>query len=211
MPNNIYDKPIDLKDYNDMSFKDTNNPKSIRKRPLMLSSSGGGGHIQAINSIYNYLHANQETLIHNKQVYLEIPKHKPLAYAEKDKSHAQVTQIHTASEYFHGIGGSVIQNAASYTLGIEIPPKDILNLGINALNQKHTQAHENIYLDVLLDIYPAGYESAALWNYLQSQTAMRICKKPRFKHQGNQLAFFNNKNKRKQIQIIAIFSFIKQR
>jgi len=139
------------------------------KVPLMIGCSGGGGHIAAIKGILEFL-------IQTYGGRVKTSTYKPVLYAEKQWTPIR-NQIQTGSaamEY------SVVTGVISRLTNLPIlPASDSIQEEIIALNQKETaiSGAGRGYIDMLLDVYPAGYESAAIWNILQRQDRTSELKK----------------------------------
>lgn len=117
-------------------------------KPLFLACSGGNGHIAAIKALIANLHN------------LEFPNYPRVPYHEKQKTVTGLS-IFVASKinclaYFRKI---------TKLLNLPVLPKKAeLDVVIRELD---TNPELKKYIDVLLDIYPIGYESAAIWNIYQ--------------------------------------------
>lgn len=137
-----------------------NVPYAQQRRPLMIGCSGGGGHIAAIQGIREYL---------GKQFpadKIDFPLYDPVLYEEKPASPAR-DEIATGVELMSApVIGTPIKALISPTHLPVLPEKQSLSDEIQALSNKE-KGKKRTYIDMLLDVYPAGYESAAIWNVLQ--------------------------------------------
>ncbi len=118
-------------------------------RPMLISSSGGGGHIAAANAL---------TSLFDKA---QLDKYQPVPYEQK-VSTLMGLSIFTASQInnFESIQ-SIIE-----ALNLPVLPDHVkLRRAINQLKSDTPR----YYIDMLLDVYPTGYENAAIWNTLQRE------------------------------------------
>lgn len=137
-----------------------NVPYAQQRRPLMIGCSGGGGHIAAIQGIREYLGKQFQS---DK---IDFPLYDPVLYEEKPVSPAR-DEIATGVELMNApVIGTPIKALVSPTHLPVLPEKQSLNDEIQALSNKE-KGKKRTYVDMLLDVYPAGYESAAIWNVLQ--------------------------------------------
>ncbi|MDR3501353.1 MAG: hypothetical protein P4L79_02115 [Legionella sp.] len=138
------------------------------KKPLMIGCSGGGGHISALLGIEQSL----------KQAYfsdtLELPLYAPIL--AEHKSHP--ASIHTGANIMHAYGaGSPLQKIIELTPLPLLPNANALDEEIRCLSKKEQTNGLRCYIDMLLDVYPEGYESAAVWNILQRNDKTSTLKK----------------------------------
>jgi effector protein SdbA len=120
-------------------------------KPLRIVSSGGNGHISAMQALIARSSADSHTL------------HDPVPYEKKPLSAtsvsigvaAQLNRIGLFREKLHTLSGFALPDATE------------LNAAIEQLKSKNNQPRP--YVDMLLDVYPIGYESTAIWNILQRQ------------------------------------------
>lgn len=138
------------------------NEESKQKNPLMIGSSGGGGHNSAINGVRSYLQAEYKGEV-------EFQTHQPRKYDARDLDKTVLgRRIKQGLSYVSGNTNSaqffrwVIRNLTSYPV---IPGRSDLEVEVESLAKKNSKPRH--YIDMLLDACPAGYESAAIWNVLQ--------------------------------------------
>jgi hypothetical protein len=144
-----------------------------KHRPLMIGCSGGGGHNTAIAGIYKDKSQNAD---------YEFIDHNPASYDEMCEKHAEhkarldiamgLSLLHERmfSGLFRWIGDRI--------LGLPVIPKrELLSGEIDTLKQANQPSKPRKYVDMLLDIYPAGYESAAIWNLLQRADETKMLKR----------------------------------
>jgi hypothetical protein len=128
-------------------FDSESNPPN----PLFIACSGGNGHISAIKALSEYI---------KQQFEIELTQFQSTPYHSKKKSLTGFS-IFVASKinyfkYFRKI---------TTLLKLPVLPNKVeLEHAIEELESNLNPRH---YLDVLLDIYPIGYESAAIWNIYQ--------------------------------------------
>ncbi|KTD60041.1 hypothetical protein [Legionella shakespearei] len=142
--------------YAKLSYKNT--PlKSGVKKPLLIGCSGGAGHNAAITGIHDFLQKNTtDTLV--------LRSYNPVSYERKSPSpiRSQISKTITAMGLF--AVGPALKLAVSFTPYPVLCDKQSLANEIKGLSSKTAPRP---YIDMLLDVYPAGYESAAIWNVLQ--------------------------------------------
>ncbi len=114
-------------------------------RPLVIASSGGGGHITAAKGIIHHLRSQGA----------EIVKHRAQSYNKRYSN--TVLALLQSFLYLKSL-----PNMAPIGLCYESFHAEIQQLTQNAQN-----APERDYLDLLLDLYSFGYEMAAIYNGLQ--------------------------------------------
>ena len=119
------------------------------QNPLLIASSGGGGHIIAAESLIEQLSSQIHPPILT-QHYQKKPSSKWLTLETLIKLGCMISQIPGLKKY----------------LPIQFPFLNELEQGIEELNQKNEQK-EKYYIDFMLDIQPNGYCFVALFNYLQ--------------------------------------------
>jgi effector protein SdbA len=124
----------------------------VQAQPLLVACSGGNGHITAINAFHRFFNKHRLT------------PHTPVAYKEKPLSVMRGGMFVAAfANYF-----KYLQDATS-CLGLPVlPTHHKLSEGIEKLIYNYG-TNERLHVDVLLDAYPPGYESAAVWNILQRE------------------------------------------
>lgn len=128
---------------------------------LYVGSSGGGGHIAAIEGLrLNKLKAFAEGQV--KLARPTLPTYVPVNHAKKPWLNMQKQQIELGLSL-----PQTIKEALTY-LKLPILPnaKDIRDEIAKLAN---ANVKERFYIDVLLDVYPTGYENVAIWNVLQKQ------------------------------------------
>lgn len=129
------------------------------RRPMVVASSGGGGHIAAAQGLIQNLPLFAKNII--------FAQYDPLLSTESSPSPTQAT-IETAIDFMHTrYVGPLVKNIIKYTPYPWLPNKESLIKEIESLNQKEKRQGKRYYKDMLLDVYPAGYPSVALWNLLQ--------------------------------------------
>lgn len=142
-----------------------------KRKPLMIGCSGGGGHNAAIMGIAGFLKAEYPDVI--------LPSHTAVLHSEKSAESPARKKIDTGVGIMDApaIGGPV-KAVVSLTSFPVLPDRESLNTEIKKLSNteavpqsadsKETPiGKKRVYIDMLLDVYPAGYESAAIWNVLQ--------------------------------------------
>lgn len=130
-----------------------------KRKLLMIGCSGGGGHIAAIQGLRGFFEGKYGDGV-------DLPNYRPVLYEDKQDS-ATKDQIARGVGIMHlPVVGRAIRAAVSLTAFPELPNANNLHDEITALSNKE-KGKERPYIDMLLDVYPAGYESAAIWNVLQ--------------------------------------------
>jgi effector protein SdbA len=136
------------------------------KRPLLIASSGGGGHISSIMGIIDELKADKETT-------LELTDHKAQLYQHKDFSWLGLGVKIAAGIMSVPLLGDFIAFIAKLMGNPSLPNWSQLQEEINKLEKAETDTCSQMpmgrtrpYVDMLLDVMPIGYESAAIWNVL---------------------------------------------
>ncbi len=128
------------------------------KRPLLIASSGGGGHIAAAKGIIDELKTRDDTeIISHKATLYHNRLSNPLRSVLRGILYAtRFKLVGNAWEWFHEqmIGSNVLDYDSFW--------KEIGYLQDNSL-----RTPERPYIDLLLDIYSFGYEMAAIFNALQ--------------------------------------------
>lgn len=144
----------------------SNNKSKQVRRPLLLASSGGGGHISSMMGIIDSLKAD-------KNVKIQLTEHRAHLHRNKPFSWLRVglnIQIFLSSIPLIGpLLGSVVK-LFGYP---HFPTWKDFHDEIDRLEQSELDPNAQIpmgkkrpYVDMLLDFFPIGYESAALWNIL---------------------------------------------
>lgn len=133
-------------------------PKGMSRSPLIITSSGGGGHLSAAHGIVEYL----------KKQYKDVrlASHYPV----KPQSDAQPTyeKLKIAMSWMHEKSiSSVIKHICHhYTNYPVIPQKKQIDQEVNILKSKNDPTKPRSYVDMLLDVCEMGYESVAINNTL---------------------------------------------
>ena len=156
-----------------MSIQDGNykSEHKTERNPLLLACSGGGGHISAIQGIRDFLRLKYPRETH-------FSNYPPVLYTQK-KSSWTTKSIFLGSILTNHIYilSPIIKKILHFTPFPVLPNLNELKNEILTLNKKETNNISRDYIDMLLDIYPAGYESAAVWNILQRQDQTTELKK----------------------------------
>lgn len=143
--------------YAKVSYENTSLNSGVGKKPLLLGCSGGAGHNAAITGIHAFLQKNTEGP-------LSLRAYNPVSYDRKSPSpiRSQISKTIKAMGFF--AVGPVLKAAVSFTPYPVLCDEQSLHNEIKVLSSKTAPRP---YIDMLLDVYPAGYESAAIWNVLQ--------------------------------------------
>ena len=138
--------------------KELNN--DYKKKPLLIACSGGGGHISAIAGICSYLqHHHPEQLI--------LPNYTPVLLEYKGTSMSR-THIRNGVKLMSApVLGEALRKAVAVTALPVLPDEKDIKEELNKLSSLEARRMKRKYIDMLLDVYPDGYESAAVWNVLQ--------------------------------------------
>lgn len=127
--------------------------------PLFVSSSGGGGHIAAIQAIKQFL----VNLYLQKKLFFaaeKLPPYKPVLPEEKPRINSQKTQIAFALDLPRKF------KDALDLVGFPVLP-DSKEVKDEIARLANLNSEDRFYIDLLLDVYPSGYENVAIWNLLQ--------------------------------------------
>lgn len=155
--------------FNKLILQDNKTPYLGKRRPLLIASSGGGGHISAILGLISYLKA--------ACLHCEFDTYTPKQAPKRDNPKAKVVKVgaHVTNQegYFSFISTNVIQPLFKQTPLPVFPTLSAIYEEVQRLES--TQARP--YLDMLLDIYPSGYEYAAIWNIHQKEGYIEDLKK----------------------------------
>lgn len=144
------------------------------KRPLMIGSSGGAGHNSGIQGLFSYLKNKYGSEV-------EFPMHQPTLYSSssqrKNKS-PEKNKIETGIKLMNApVIGKAIKTLAGHFLPA-LPSTKAFTDEIDTLNKKEKELSKGrFYIDMLLDAFPAGYESVAIWNVLQRNDKVDELKK----------------------------------
>lgn len=158
--------PLELnpKASNDANVSRTTAQKT--RRPLFIANSGGTGHISAILGVIDELKKD-------KKIQLELTDHQAQLYQQKVFSWRGI--ILRSATYIMSIWGvGAIVGAIARLLGYPRLPdwnefeREIVRLEKAEIDEQSNppQGRKRPYVDMLLDLYPIGYESAALVNTL---------------------------------------------
>lgn len=140
------------------------------KRPLMIGCSGGGGHNMAIDGINQFLKAQYNDDVMFQTYAPELLKNKPANAATRKKIEQGVAIMHTP------VAGLVIRKILEITPLPVLPNNISLQAEMDSLSKKQ-EGKLREYIDLLLDVYPGGYESVAIWNVLQRTDDVDTLKK----------------------------------
>lgn len=148
-----------------MVFVETPIPSTLKRKPLMVGCSGGSGHNTAIQGILAMLKKSYGDRI-------DLPTYQPVLPQDKSESFSR-TRIWWWASFFGAIGPMPRMLFEASSLPV-LPGFNSLQKEVNALAKKEK---ERAYVDMLLDVFPAGYESAAIWNLLQRNDRTEELKK----------------------------------
>lgn len=155
--------------YKQLTLQDGETPYKGIRRPLMLGSSGGGGHISAIKGLCAYLKGHLEHLSFD----LYTPRQAPTR-SNPDAMVVRVGSKFTNQEgYLSFLTTGVVQPLLKPTRLPILPTLTDIYDEVQRLKSTETRP----YLDMLLDVYPVGYEFAAIWNIQQQQGHIHDLKK----------------------------------
>jgi effector protein SdbA len=121
------------------------------KKPLIIASSGGGGHISAAQSLISQLQLNPNHILTHHQYQ------KPSSGLVSFENGIQL-----GCHLYHIPGWQYLIQKLT---GVHLPSPLELQEEMDKLLQQNTA--EKLYLDFMLDIVPNGYAFTALFNYLQ--------------------------------------------
>jgi effector protein SdbA len=130
----------------------------------MIGCSGGSGHNMAITAIAD---------VQGPSVFLG--ENLPIEPDSRGCSTIRRKMELALAAMSLPIAGVGLQTALSYTPFPVLPKLDAVRAEVAKLAPKPHSRRK--YIDMLLDIYPSGYESAAIWNILQSQDKVSELKK----------------------------------
>ncbi len=120
-----------------------------KSRCLLIAISGGGGHIAAIKAFAEKYRDKCETL------------YSPVPY------HSKVSSI-TGMSIFLASYASYFPQIQSILSTLDLPLLPNHEKLVGAIRQLHSDS-ARVYVDMLLDVHPSGYESAAIWNIFQRE------------------------------------------
>lgn len=131
---------------------------SIIKRPLIIASSGGGGHIAAAKGIVDDLRmlGNVDIIQHQAVLYQDRQSNPLRVFFRTLLFLKSFTYVSKAWDWFHQ------QTGISDVLEYHSFWSEIDRLKTLAIHQP-----QRPYVDLLLDLYPFGYEMTAIFNALQ--------------------------------------------
>lgn len=129
--------------------------KNNTENPLAIACSGGGGHIVAIKAILSWYQQQGLTL------------HQPAPYRKQTKT-LMGASIALASRA-NAVSG--IKKLTGITGLPVLPLKKDMKRAVGELQEINTSPR--FYVDMLLDVFPGGYEFAAIWNINQRQDNKR--------------------------------------
>ncbi len=140
-------------------------------RPLMIGCSGGAGHNSAIKGIVNFL---QDTLGAN----VEFNTHRPVLLGEKAPNRNRAEIQRGVDMMYIPFVGPVVRETVKLSSFPLLPNTTVLTQEMRSLSANEEKLNgRRQHLDMLLDVYPAGYESAAIWNVLQRNDEVGTLKK----------------------------------
>ncbi len=146
------------------------NPDEIQiaPRPLLIGCSGGGGHNSAILAITQSL---------KKKPNYNLDLYQPQEHSfYRVKNHRLYKKMMTGIRLTYDIWLSrFIRWVLQFTPFPLIPT--IKEIKDEILNLQKSNTAMRPYIDMLLDVHCAGYESAAIWNVLQKQDRIEDLKK----------------------------------
>lgn len=146
------------------------------RKPLIISSSGGGGHISAANGIVNFLEKHYPNIA--------ITKHSPEPRNDKDPSTYGHLQLAMTWLHEKNISKPLQHILKKYTYIPILPNKKELETEIKLLKQKNAPYMQRNYIDMLLDVAEIGYESVGIYNALiKNDDASSLQKLPLFQQQ----------------------------
>ncbi len=136
----------------------SNSVENPLKRPLIIACSGGGGHLSAVECLIAELMQtpNIDLIDHNAQKY-------------KGRKLSLIRCVVTLGVFLQSITWlSKPLRAINQRIGsTNLPHRHLFNAELLKLKNKQQNQGQRKYIDVLLDVYPAGYEFAAVFNAFQ--------------------------------------------
>jgi len=139
----------------------TDFPLTPLRKPLMIGCSGGTGHNSAIEGIATSIRGSEASA---KTIFVD---YQPVK-AEDRVASKESKQIYMGISVMHApVFGYAVQSVVDRTQYPVLPTKAEIEQEVTSLSSK--QKPTRTYIDMLLDVYPGGFESAAIWNVLQKQ------------------------------------------
>ena len=156
------------------SLYDADSNESTRFQPLMIASSGGSGHKSAIEGIISFLQKEYEKVIILPQYHPT--EHKVLSRSEDRGSQGQ---IEAGLKWLHEMGvlSDILRGIAKHSFFPVLPTRVELVTEIEMLIKQNPPSSTRLYVDMLLDVLTAGYESAAIANILARKDEVKTLKK----------------------------------
>jgi hypothetical protein len=149
-------KTIYLSSFNDERPTSSTN-QNYKKRFLPIGCSGGNGHNTAITAFIHYFCKFCATV------------YTPVDYAEKPHSITSIS-IFAATQ----LNSFLNINSILSPLGLPTLPSHI---ELTEAIQQLRNVHPRQYIDMMLDVFPTGFENAAIWNTLQRKDQKGALKK----------------------------------
>lgn len=159
--------------------------------PLLVGCSGGGGHNAAIDAVKQYL---QETHVIPEED-ASLVKHNAGFPTDEGKLGSKEqrlinlgTTLMSDTPGLRNVARWGVKKAArrlKKTPPPKLPTSSEIEKEVGALSKSQLEtalsqsgdsivrAKQRFYIDMLLDVYPAGYQSAAIWNVLQRKDDTR--------------------------------------
>ena len=146
-----------------------------QRKPLMIGCSGGGGHISAIMGLHHYFQS-EPVLNFQTTDHFPIQHHEMLA---KHQTHHARREFQLGLQIMHDSWYSDVAKWATQNLTYfpVLPSPELLEAEIQTLSKRNPAEKARPYVDMLLDSYPAGFESAAIWNVLQRHDKIKMLKR----------------------------------
>ena len=131
----------------------------IPRKPLLIGCSGGGGHNSAIKAIAQWYMAQEYQLTTYDPVKSDDDR------IERIQDSPQYKKIMSGLSWSYGeYLGRFIRWLLPKTPFPLLPTPNSIETEVDKLS---TNNKEKPYVDMLLEVYPSGYENAAIWNCLQ--------------------------------------------
>jgi hypothetical protein len=146
-----------------------------QRKPLMIGCSGGGGHISAIMGLHHYFQSAAD-LNYQATDHFPIQHHEMLA---KHQTHHARKEFQLGLQIMHDSWYSDVAKWATQNLTYfpVLPNPELLEAEIQTLSKRNPAEKARPYVDMLLDSFPAGFESAAIWNVLQRHDKIKMLKR----------------------------------